>query len=72
MWGGGGGGGGGLATCDINFTEVRSILMHCQMQTGFLIQVILHLQYATLFYGNEDQSKILAGIKTFADIFVIF
>ena len=43
------------------------LLMHCQMQTGFLIQVILHLLYATLVhvYANENQSKILTHIKRF-------
>ena len=46
--------------------------MHRQMHTGFLIQVILHLFYATQLCANEDQSKILTGIKTFADVFRIF
>ena len=48
------------------------LLMHRQIQTGFLIQIILQLLHATLLCANEDQSKILTDIKKIAAIFAIF
>ena len=60
----------GILCPSTNLLDRDILLIQCQMQTSFQIQVILHLLYATMLCVKEDQSKILTGIKIHLLIYV--